>query len=72
MQFCGAEIGVGGIVLVKRANGRIPEEYAAAAIGLQPVLVRIDDDRVCPVNLIECLTGIGRKFGCNVEVTAIG
>jgi len=46
VQFGRAEISVGRIMLVHSAHSGIAKEYAAAPVGLQSVLVRIDDNRV--------------------------
>ena len=46
MQFLGREISVGGIMLIKPPHRRIAEQHASASIRLQPVLVRIDHDRI--------------------------
>ena len=46
MQFIGAEIGVGRIVHVERANGRIGKQHCTASVGLKTVLMRIDDHTV--------------------------
>src|SRR5882757_6926612 len=46
VQLRGTEIRVGRIVLVQSANSGIAKEHAAAPVGLQSVLVRIDDNRV--------------------------
>jgi len=46
MEFGGAEIGVGGVVFVEASDVGIAEEDAAAAVGLEAVFVRVDDDGV--------------------------
>ena len=46
VQLLGSEVGVRRVVLVEAAHAGVAKEHAAAAVGLQPVLVRIDDDRV--------------------------
>ena len=46
MQFVRGEISIGRIVFVEASHGRIAKQHAAAAVGLQPVLVRIDDDGI--------------------------
>ncbi len=46
MQLIGSEVGVRRVVLVEAAHGGVAEEHAAASVRLQPVLVRVDDDRV--------------------------
>src|SRR5262252_2795828 len=40
------EVRVRRVVLVQPPDGWIAEEDATAAVGLEPVLVRVDDDRV--------------------------
>ena len=46
VQFVRGEVGVRRVVTVEPADGRIAEEDAAAAVGLEPVLVRIDRNRI--------------------------
>ncbi len=46
MQFGGTEVGIRGVVLVEATVRGIAEQHATAAIRLQPVLVRVDHDRV--------------------------
>src|ERR1700691_3281739 len=46
VEFAGSEVGVGRVVLVPAAHGGIAEQDAAAAVGLQTMLVRVDDDGV--------------------------
>src|SRR5262245_20873457 len=49
MQVARREVGVGRVVYVEAAHGRIAEQYAAASIGLETVFVGINhngiDDR---------------------------
>ena len=46
VQLGRAEVGVGRVMPVEPADGRVAEKHAAAAIRLEPVLVRVDDDRI--------------------------
>src|SRR5437879_9044122 len=46
VQFLGAEIGVGRIVLIQSADLGVAKEHATAPVGLQSVLVRVDHNRV--------------------------
>ena len=46
VQLIGAEVGVGGIVDVEPPDARIGEEDGAAAVGLEAVLMGVDDDAV--------------------------
>ena len=53
VQFVRTEIGVRRIVVVVDADCRVAKQHAAAAVGLQAVLVRIDDDRIGVVEAVE-------------------
>ena len=46
VELLGGEVGVRGVVLVEAAHGGVAEEDAAAAVGLEAVLVGVDDDGV--------------------------
>ena len=46
MKVLRGEVGVGRVVFVEAADGGIAEEDTATTIGLQAVLVRVDDDGV--------------------------
>ncbi len=46
VQFVGGEVGIGRVVLVKAAHLRIAKENAAAAIGLETMLVGVDHDGI--------------------------
>ncbi len=79
VEFRGAEIGVGRIVLVQSADFGVVKQHAAAPIGLQSVLVRIDHNRVrfsdprksstCPFPEVLCQHEISaiRGVGMNPE-----
>ena len=51
-------------MLVKPPNAGIAEEYASAAVGLQPMLVRIDHDGV---GLIDCFVSSSLRFVQELE-----
>ena len=55
------EVGVGGVVFVEAADGGVAEEDTAATVGLQAVLVRIDDDGVGVRDGVEGGTGFGGR-----------
>ena len=46
VEFFGGEVGEGRVVFVEAADGGIAEEDGAAAVGLEAMLVRVDDDGV--------------------------
>ena len=46
MELGRAEIGVRRVVFIEAPDRRIMEEHAAAAIGLQAMLMRVDHERV--------------------------
>lgn len=46
VQLIGGEVGVGRVVQVVLGHPGVAEDHRAAAVGLQAVLVRVDDDRV--------------------------
>src|SRR5205085_11981771 len=46
VQVVRGEVGVGRVVRVDAPDVRVGEQHAAAAIRLEPVLVRVYDDRV--------------------------
>ena len=66
------EIGVGGVVFVETADGGVAEEDAAAAVGLEAVLVRIDDDGLGVGDGVECGSGFRGQIGGEDEVATIG
>ena len=72
VQLVGAEVGVGGVVLVEPADRGIAEEDAAATVGLQAVLVRVDDDRVRLAEAVVSAAGLGPEVVGETEVAAIG
>ena len=72
VQVAGTEIGIGRVVSVVPADGGIAEDHTAAAVGLQAVLVRVDDDRI---DLGEAVIGracFGRQVVGEHVVAAIG
>src|SRR5260370_8339426 len=72
MQFRGTEVSVRRIMLIQAADTWIAEKDAAAAVGLQTVLVRIDDDGVDFTDAGERRFGIGGKIVNQSEVSAVG
>jgi hypothetical protein len=72
MKIFGREIGVGGVVFVETADGRIAEENGAATVGLETVLVGVDDNGVDLGNGVEGSPGLGKEVGGEGEVAAIG
>ena len=72
MQLFRREVGVGRVVLVEATDRRIPKEDAAASIGLQAVLVRIDDDGVGFADCSKRATGrLIQCFRDKAEITAV-
>ena len=63
VQLLRTEIGVRRVVPVVDADRGIAKQHAAAAVGLQAVLVRIDDDRIDLVEAVEGRACLGRR-GC--------
>ena len=59
-------------MFVEAANGGIAEEDAAAAVGLEAMLVRVDDDGVGVGDGVEGGAGFGRKIGGESEVATVG
>jgi hypothetical protein len=72
MEIFGGEVGVGGVVFVEATDGGIAEENAAAAVGLETVLVGVDDDGVSVRDGGEGGFGFGGKIGCEGEVASVG
>src|ERR1035437_8852787 len=72
VEFLRREVGEGGVVLVEAADGGVAEENAAAAVGLQAVLVRVDDERVGAGDGVEGGAGFGREIAGEGEVSAVG
>ena len=62
VQLVRREVGVGRIVAVEAPDGGIAKEHAAAAVGLQPVLVRVDDDGVGVADRIEGGARLAPRF----------
>src|SRR5580704_16728147 len=71
VKFGGAEVGVGRIVFVEAADSRIAEENAAAAVRLETVLVRVDDDGVNDVETREGAVGVGAEIFRQIEIAAV-
>ena len=72
MEFLRGEVGVRGVVFVEAADGGVAEEDAAAAVGLEAVLVRVDDDGVGVRDGVEGGAGLGGEVGGEGEVATVG
>ena len=72
VEVFGGEVGVGRVVLVEAAHGGVAEEDAAAAVGLQAVLVRVDDEGVGVGDGVERGAGFGVEIAGEGEVAAVG
>ncbi len=72
VEILRGEVGVGRVVFVEAADGGVAEENAAAAVGLEAVLVRVDDDGVGVRDGVEGGAGFGREIGGEGEVAAVG
>ena len=72
VQLVGREVRVRRVVLVEAADARVGEDHRAAAVGLQPVLVRIDDDRVAVPDRAERRLGDQAGPGQEREEPAVG
>ncbi len=72
VQVRRGEIGIGRVVLVMGADGGVSEQDAAAAIGLQAVFVRIDDDGIRRADGVEGGPGLRRQIVRQREIAAIG
>jgi hypothetical protein len=59
-------------VFVEAADGRVAEEDTAAAVGLEAMLVRIDDDGVGVGYGVEGGTGFGREIRREGEIATVG
>jgi hypothetical protein len=66
------KVGIGGVVFVEAADGGIAEENATAAIGLEAMLVRVDDDGVGVGDGVERSTGFEGEVGGKGEVATVG
>ena len=71
MKIRRSEIGVGRIVFVDCADLRIAKQHAAAAVGLQAVLVRINDDGIGAANQVEAGARFHGEIGCEREIAAV-
>src|ERR1700677_3924638 len=72
MQIMRSEIGVGRIMFIKAAYGRIAKKDAAAAIRLQPMLVRIHHDGVGLGHAVKGARCLLAKCGDELEISAVG
>src|SRR5262249_55081876 len=72
MEILGREVGVGGVVFIEAADGGGTEEDTAAAVGLEAMFVRVDDDGVGVRNGIKGGAGLGRQICREGEVTTVG
>ena len=61
------EVGVGRVVFVEAADGGVAEEDAAAAVGLEAVLVGVDDDGVGVGDGVEGGAGLGGEVAARVK-----
>ena len=59
-------------MFVETADGSVAEEDATAAVGLEAVLVRVDDDGVGVGDGVEGGTGLGREIRGESEITTVG
>src|SRR6202035_3290897 len=66
------EIRIRRIVFVEAAYRRIAEENASASIGLQSMLVRIDDHGVCLRNCVVSVAYLFVEMRDKGEVAAVG
>ncbi len=71
VQLVGGEVGVGRVVHVEAPDVGVGEQHRAAAVGLQPVLVRVDDDRVARADRAERLLGHESRAGEQREEAAV-
>src|SRR6266850_2361168 len=71
MQFRRTKVSVRRLMLIQAADAWIAEKDAAAAVGLQAVLVRIDDDGVHFTDAGERRFSIGGKIVNQSEVPAV-
>ena len=72
MQLGRTEIRKRGLVLVETPDVGVLEQHAATAIGLQAVLVRVDDDRVDTCQRIKGQARVVVEFVGKPEVAAVG
>src|SRR5277367_5294586 len=72
MQISRREIGVWGVVFVETADRGIAKDYTAASVGLQPVFVRVDDDRIGLANCAESLDRVRGEAGDEFEIATVG
>ena len=66
------EVSVGRVVFVEAADSRVAKEDAAAAVGLEAVLMGVDDDGVGVGNGIEGGRGFGGEIAGEGEVASVG
>src|SRR5258705_9702508 len=72
MELRRTKVSVRRLMLIQAADAWIAEEDAAAAVGLQAVLVRIDDDGVHFTDAGERRFSIGGKIVNQSEISAVG
>src|SRR6267378_7547406 len=72
MQFRRTKVSVRRLMLIQAADAWIAEKDAAAAVGLQAVLVRIDNDGVHFTDAGERRFSIGGKIVNQSEISAVG
>ena len=58
-------------MFVQPSDARIAKQYAAAAIRLQPVFVRIDHNGVCISHSLERVPSLLSQILCQNEVTSV-
>ena len=71
VQLGRAEVGIGRVMPIEPADGRVAEQDASATIGLEAVLVRVDDDRVRLANPVERRPGLGTEVARQGEIPAV-
>src|ERR1700749_3008384 len=62
MEVLRGEVGVRGVVFVEAADGGVAKEDGAAAVGLEAVFVRVDDDGVGLGDGVEGGSSLGREI----------
>src|ERR1700730_6726837 len=72
MEVFGGEVGVRGVVFVEAACCGVAKEDAAAAVGLEAVLVRVDNQRINSGDDVEGGASGGVEVGAEGEVASVG
>lgn len=67
MRVVRAQVGVGRVVAVVVPDGGVAEQHAAAAVGLEPVLVGVDGKGIGLRNAVERLPGFGVRLSASVK-----